>query len=185
MKDATKPIRSEPTRKGLWKKSSWRWCFLEWWSFRSFICSPTCCPFVGYTLPISFQMFGPLLIVPTLWLFDIREGHHVVDMGVYKYAGHPMYTAIWFWCLVQALLLNNHIAGQTKQEQEGRTPIGVRPSRAVWPKRTHWRKSPGKHREPGRSDPKVWKIEGPDHKSGEADRHFERTQQVQVQPLIH
>ena len=79
-------------------------------------------------------MFGPLSIVPTLWLFDIREVHHVVDMGVYKYAGHPMYTAIWFWCLVQALLLNNHIAGQTKQEQEGRTPIGVRPSRAFDPR---------------------------------------------------
>ena len=82
--------------------------------------------FADYTLPLSLQMLGLLLIFPTLWLFyrshkdlgtnwsvslEIREGHHVVDTGVYKYVRHPMYTAIWLWCLVQALLLNNYIAG--------------------------------------------------------------------------
>lgn len=82
--------------------------------------------FADYILPVSLHMLGLLLIIPTLWLFyrshkdlgtnwsvslEIREGHHVVDTGVYKYIRHPMYTAIWLWCIVQALLLNNYIAG--------------------------------------------------------------------------
>ena len=82
--------------------------------------------FADYTLPVSLHMLGLLLIIPTLWLFyrshkdlgtnwsvslEIREGHHVVDTGVYRYVRHPMYTAIWLWCAVQALLLNNYIAG--------------------------------------------------------------------------
>ena len=56
--------------------------------------------FADYTLPVSLHMIGLLLIIPTIWLFhrshkdlgtnwsvslEIREGHHVVDTGVYKY----------------------------------------------------------------------------------------------------
>ena len=82
--------------------------------------------FADYTLPVSLHMLGLLLIIPTLWLFhrshkdlgtnwsvslEIREGHNIVDTGVYKHVRHPMYTAIWLWCIVQALLLNNYIAG--------------------------------------------------------------------------
>ena len=82
--------------------------------------------FADYFLPITLHILGLLLIVPTLWLFyrshkdlgknwsvslEIREEHHIVDSGVYKYIRHPMYSAIWLWCVVQALLLNNYIAG--------------------------------------------------------------------------
>ena len=82
--------------------------------------------FADYTLPISLHIFGLVLITPTLWLFyrshrdlgmnwsvslEIREEHKIVDSGVYKYVRHPMYSAIWLWCSVQALLLNNYIAG--------------------------------------------------------------------------
>ena len=82
--------------------------------------------FADYTLPIALHVLGLILIVPTLWLFykshrdlgtnwsvslEIREGHNIVDSGVYKYVRHPMYSAIWLWCIVQALLLNNYVAG--------------------------------------------------------------------------
>lgn len=82
--------------------------------------------FANYTLPISLHILGLVLIIPTLWLFyrshkdlgknwsvslEIREGHNIVDTGVYQYIRHPMYSAIWLWGIVQCLLLNNYIAG--------------------------------------------------------------------------
>ena len=82
--------------------------------------------FADYTLPFFAQITGIVLIVPILWLFhrshkdlglnwsvtlEIREGHNVVDTGVYKYIRHPMYSAIWLWGIAQALLLQNYIAG--------------------------------------------------------------------------
>ena len=82
--------------------------------------------FADYVLPNSLHILGLLLIIPTLWLFyrshkdlgtnwsvslEIKDGHQIVETGVYKYVRHPMYTAIWLWCLVQVLLLNNYIAG--------------------------------------------------------------------------
>ena len=82
--------------------------------------------FVDYYLPESLQIMGLLLIVPMLWLFyrshkdlgqnwsatlEIREGHNIVDSGVYKYIRHPMYSAILLLVIIQALLLNNYIAG--------------------------------------------------------------------------
>lgn len=81
--------------------------------------------FADYTLPFFAQITGIVLIVPILWLFrrshkdlglnwsvtlEIREGHNVVDTGVYKYIRHPMYSAIWLWGIAQALLLQNYIA---------------------------------------------------------------------------
>ena len=57
--------------------------------------------FANYDLPVSLQIIGLLLIVPMLWLFyrshkdlgqnwsatlEIREGHNIVDSGVYKYS---------------------------------------------------------------------------------------------------
>ena len=82
--------------------------------------------FVDYYLPESLQIMGLLLIVPMLWLFyrshkdlgqnwsatlEIREGHNIVDSGVYKYIRHPMYSAILLLVIIQGLLLNNYIAG--------------------------------------------------------------------------
>ena len=82
--------------------------------------------FANYDLPVWMQIIGLLLIVPMLWLFyrshkdlgqnwsatlEIREGHNIVDSGVYKYIRHPMYSAILLLVIIQALLLNNYIAG--------------------------------------------------------------------------
>lgn len=82
--------------------------------------------FADYNLPFSLQLTGWLLIFPMLWLFyrahrdlgqnwsvtlEIREGHTIVDSGVYKFLRHPMYSAIWLWAVIQALLLNNYMAG--------------------------------------------------------------------------
>lgn len=82
--------------------------------------------FANYDLPVSLQIIGLLSIVPMLWLFyrshkdlgqnwsatlEIREGHNIVDSGVYKYIRHPMYSAILLLVIIQALLLNNYIAG--------------------------------------------------------------------------
>lgn len=82
--------------------------------------------FANYTLPLYAQITGVVLILPTLWLFyrshkdlglnwsvtlEIREGHNIVDTGVYKHIRHPMYSAIWLWGIAQTLLLHNYIAG--------------------------------------------------------------------------
>ena len=82
--------------------------------------------FANYTVPFFVNILGLILILPTLWLFyrshkdlgrnwsvslELRKRHTIVDSGVYTYVRHPMYSAIWLWCLVQALLLNNYIAG--------------------------------------------------------------------------
>ena len=82
--------------------------------------------FADYNLPVPLQILGLLLIFPMLWLFyrshqdlgrnwsgslEIREGHYIVESGVYKHVRHPMYSAAWLWVIIQALLLNNYIAG--------------------------------------------------------------------------
>jgi protein-S-isoprenylcysteine O-methyltransferase Ste14 len=82
--------------------------------------------FANYTLSFPIHVLGLILIFPTLWLFyrshkdlgrnwsvslEIREGHELVQNGIYKYVRHPMYSAIWLWSILQALLLNNFIAG--------------------------------------------------------------------------
>ena len=41
----------------------------------------------------------------------LRKGHELIDDGVYKYIRHPMYEAIWLYCIAQILLLHNVIAG--------------------------------------------------------------------------
>ncbi|MEM9259489.1 MAG: protein-S-isoprenylcysteine O-methyltransferase [Bacteroidota bacterium] len=82
--------------------------------------------FADYQLPVLWQILGLVLIVPGLWLFyrshydlgrnwsvslEIREGHNIVNSGVYKLIRHPMYLAIFLLVIAQALLLNNYIAG--------------------------------------------------------------------------
>ncbi|MEL6639554.1 MAG: protein-S-isoprenylcysteine O-methyltransferase [Bacteroidota bacterium] len=82
--------------------------------------------FADYELPSFAPFIGVALMPFTLWLFyrshydlgrnwsvslEIREGHHIVDTGVYRHIRHPMYTAIWLWCIIQALMLHNYLAG--------------------------------------------------------------------------
>lgn len=82
--------------------------------------------FANYELPLTFNILGALLLIPTALLFyrshkdlgrnwsvslEIREEHSLVTNGVYKYIRHPMYSAIWLWVICQALLLQNYIAG--------------------------------------------------------------------------
>ncbi|MEM9673240.1 MAG: protein-S-isoprenylcysteine O-methyltransferase [Bacteroidota bacterium] len=79
-----------------------------------------------YVPPRWVPILGMILTVPTLWLFyrshkdlglnwsvslEIREGHTLVDGGVYRYIRHPMYSALWLFGVVQACLLPNWIAG--------------------------------------------------------------------------
>lgn len=42
---------------------------------------------------------------------EIREGHELVQTGVYSLVRHPMYTSFWLWGIAQALLVPNLIAG--------------------------------------------------------------------------
>lgn len=42
---------------------------------------------------------------------ELREGHELVDQGVYRRLRHPMYTAFLLFGLGQALVLPNWIAG--------------------------------------------------------------------------
>lgn len=42
---------------------------------------------------------------------ELRKEHQLIDHGVYKYIRHPMYAAIWLYCIAQILLLHNVIAG--------------------------------------------------------------------------
>ena len=82
--------------------------------------------FANYTLPVYAHVIGIVLIIPTLWLFyrshkdlgrnwsvslEIREGHKIVDSGVYTHVRHPMYSSIWLWSIIQALVLTNFVAG--------------------------------------------------------------------------
>lgn len=42
---------------------------------------------------------------------EMREGHHLVTEGVYRYVRHPMYSAMLAYGIAQAMLLPNWLAG--------------------------------------------------------------------------
>jgi protein-S-isoprenylcysteine O-methyltransferase Ste14 len=82
--------------------------------------------FADYHLPPFAPWCGAVLMVAALWLFyrshgdlglnwsvtlEMRQGHQLVKHGVYRLIRHPMYAAIWLWCLAQGLLLENWLAG--------------------------------------------------------------------------
>lgn len=82
--------------------------------------------FADYRLPAWATAAGALGLVPMLWLFwrshadlgrnwspglEVRDGHGLVDHGVYAVWRHPMYVAIWLAVLTQPLLVHNWIAG--------------------------------------------------------------------------
>ncbi len=69
---------------------------------------------------------GVAVLLFALWLFhrshvdlgrnwsvtlQVREGHRIVDRGVYRSIRHPMYSAIFAYALAQALIVPNWIAG--------------------------------------------------------------------------
>ena len=82
--------------------------------------------FADYPLhPAAFGA-GVALLAGGLWLFhrshadlgtnwsvtlEVREQHRLVTGGVYRRIRHPMYTALFLYCIGQALALPNWIAG--------------------------------------------------------------------------
>jgi protein-S-isoprenylcysteine O-methyltransferase Ste14 len=82
--------------------------------------------FANYSLPLWTSLLGVVAFAVALWLFwrshhdlgknwsptlELREGHTLVNTGVYQTIRHPMYTSVWLWCVAQALLLPNWLAG--------------------------------------------------------------------------
>ncbi|WP_440225029.1 protein-S-isoprenylcysteine O-methyltransferase [Dokdonella sp. MW10] len=77
-------------------------------------------------LPRAATFAGIALLVPGLCLFwrshadlarnwsptlELRQGHRLVDTGIYAHIRHPMYAAIWLIVIAQPLLLHNLVAG--------------------------------------------------------------------------
>jgi protein-S-isoprenylcysteine O-methyltransferase Ste14 len=82
--------------------------------------------FADLRLPAAVPACGAAVMAIALWLFwrshtdlglnwsvtlETRKGHELVTNGVYRRVRHPMYAAIWLFSLVQALLLENWLAG--------------------------------------------------------------------------
>lgn len=82
--------------------------------------------FANYSLPVWANWLGVATFALALWLFwrshhdlgknwspmlEVREDHTLINNGVYRTIRHPMYTSIWLWCVAQALLLPNWMAG--------------------------------------------------------------------------
>ena len=82
--------------------------------------------FADYSLPIWANISGIFTYIIAMWLFwkshhdlgqnwsvslEVRESHTLITNGIYQNIRHPMYTSIFLWCLAQALLLPNYIAG--------------------------------------------------------------------------
>ena len=82
--------------------------------------------FADYPLPAFAPWCGAVLMLLALWLFwrshadlgqnwsvtlEVRKGHQLVTHGVYRRIRHPMYAAIFLFCLAQGLLLPNWLAG--------------------------------------------------------------------------
>ena len=93
--------------------------------------------FADYELPAGAPYCGGVLMVAALWLFwrshmdlgrnwsqtlELREGHQLVRHGIYRSIRHPMYAAIWVWCLAQGLLLENWLAGWLQLNRPHRLP---------------------------------------------------------------
>lgn len=69
---------------------------------------------------------GVAMLLAALWLFwrshadlgrnwspslQLHERHELVTRGVYRSIRHHMYASQWLWCVGQALVLQNWIAG--------------------------------------------------------------------------
>ena len=82
--------------------------------------------FANYARPDWLGWTGVWIFAPSLWLFwrshadlgrnwsptlEVHDAHTLVTHGVYARMRHPMYSSIFLWCIAQALLLPNWIAG--------------------------------------------------------------------------
>lgn len=82
--------------------------------------------FADYRLPPLALWYATPVMAAALWLFwrshadlaenwsvtlELRNGHRLVEHGVYRYMRHPMYAAFWLWGIAQGLLLQNWLAG--------------------------------------------------------------------------
>lgn len=82
--------------------------------------------FADYAMPQWLRLLGVAFEIAAVWLFwrshedlgrqwsislELRNGHRIVDQGVYRRIRHPMYAAIWLWGISQALLIPNFIVG--------------------------------------------------------------------------
>jgi protein-S-isoprenylcysteine O-methyltransferase Ste14 len=82
--------------------------------------------FADYRPPAFVPWVGLAVMLFALWLFwrshadlgknwsvtlEVRKQHQLITSGVYRRIRHPMYAAIFLWCLAQALLLPNWLAG--------------------------------------------------------------------------
>ncbi|MHB0859532.1 MAG: protein-S-isoprenylcysteine O-methyltransferase [Anaerolineae bacterium] len=80
----------------------------------------------GYYMPASAGWIGMALMAAALWLLwrahadlgrnwpptlEISPDQRLVTHGVYGVIRHPIYAALWLWCIAQALLLPNWIGG--------------------------------------------------------------------------
>ncbi len=82
--------------------------------------------FADYTLPAGAPWCGVVLMAAALVLFhrshadlglnwsatlELREGHALIQHGVYRSMRHPMYASILLWDVAQGLMLRNWLAG--------------------------------------------------------------------------
>jgi protein-S-isoprenylcysteine O-methyltransferase Ste14 len=82
--------------------------------------------FADYRLPRYVPWIGAALMPAALYFFyrahadlganwsvtlEIRQGHELVNRGVYRRIRHPMYAAIFLFSIAQGLLLENWLAG--------------------------------------------------------------------------
>jgi protein-S-isoprenylcysteine O-methyltransferase Ste14 len=82
--------------------------------------------FAEYGLHPAAFAAGAACMLAGLWLFhrshvdlgrnwsvtlELREGHRIVEHGVYRHIRHPMYMAIFLYGIAQALLQPNWLSG--------------------------------------------------------------------------
>ncbi|MEM1411518.1 MAG: protein-S-isoprenylcysteine O-methyltransferase, partial [Pseudomonadota bacterium] len=82
--------------------------------------------FANVALPPWTVVAGALVLALGLWLFwrshvdlgrnwsvtlEVREGHTLIEAGVYRRVRHPMYSALFLIFIAQALLISNLVAG--------------------------------------------------------------------------
>jgi protein-S-isoprenylcysteine O-methyltransferase Ste14 len=89
---------------------------------------PLLAVFTPFLDPYAFTVPDPvrfvLLIITAfnIWLFakvhrdlgknwsailEIKEGHHLVQSGIYEKIRHPMYAHLWIWVIAQGIILAN------------------------------------------------------------------------------
>lgn len=82
--------------------------------------------FANYTLPNWLGWLGAVIFALALLItrkahvdlgrnwtptVQVKESQTLITGGIYARVRHPIYLAQWMWCIAQALLLHNWIAG--------------------------------------------------------------------------